>query len=242
MLRKTFVLLLLLLGSSQLYAQSLEEILKKNIEARGGLDNFKKVKTFKAHGSLIAQGGTVQGEIIIFNKRPNLVRHNILIQGQEMVQAFDGETAWWIFPFMGDPTPQVMPEEQGKPMSEESDFDGHLVNYKEKGHQIELIGKEDMEGTEVFKLKCTLKSGSVQYYYLDSEYFIEIKTSTKQKMQGVEQEIHTYLSDYKEVDGLMMPHAIEQKVAGNTTVQITITKTETNVEIEDDFFKMPETK
>ena len=240
MVRKISLFLLLCLVGSTLYGQSLDEILKKNIEARGGMENLTKLKTMRAKGSIIVQGGMIQGDITLYRKRPNLVRLEMMLQGQKMVQSYDGETAWWIFPFMGDLNPQLMPDDQAKPFRDDSEFDGHLINYKEKGHKLELMGKEDMEGTEVFKLKCTLKNGSVRYYYLDGEYFLEVKTISKQKIQGLEQEVHTFLSDYKEIDGLMMPHSIESKAGGNVLVQITIKKMETNVEIEDSYFKMPE--
>ncbi len=240
MVRRISLLLLLCLVGSTLYAQTLDEILKKYIEARGGMENITKLKTIWAKGTIIVQNGMLQGDIIAYQKRPNLVRHEMMLQGQKMVQSYDGETAWWIFPFMGDLSPQLMPDDEAKSFRDDSEFDGHLINYKEKGHKIELMGKEDMEGTEVFKLKITLKNGSVQYHYLDGEYFLEVKIVSKQKIQGVEQEVQTFFSDYKEIDGLMMAHSVESKAGGVVLAQVTIKKIETNVEIEDSYFKMPE--
>lgn len=230
-----FVFLLLMAGLA--FGQTVDDIVKKNIEARGGYDKIKSVNTTKMTGKVTAQG--MEMPVTMVKKRPNKTRMDVSMQGQTMVQAYDGETAWMINPFMGDPTPQAMPEAQAKSMKEEADFDGQLVDYKEKGHKVELIGKEDMEGTEVYKLKLTLKSGDIQYIYLDSEYYLPLKVTGKVKRGDTEIESDSYLSDYKEVDGLMMPFSIEQKMNGQTAAQITIEKVETNVAVPDSIFKMP---
>jgi hypothetical protein len=156
-----------------------------------------------------------------------------------MVQAYDGQTAWMIMPFMGSTDPEKMPEEQAKDFQEQADIDGPLVDYKEKGHTVELSGKEDMEGTDVYKLKVTLKNGDVRYIYLDGENFIELRRAGKYKRQGAEIEADTYFGDYKPVNDLMVPHAIESKVSGQTVSQITVEKVEMDVAMEDAIFKMP---
>lgn len=223
---------------TQLAAQTVDEIIAKNIEARGGYDKLKAVKSMKFTGKMMAQGMEMPTTYIA--KRPNKLRIEATMQGQTMVQAYDGETAWWIFPFMGNPEPQKMPEDQARETINQADIEGHLVDYKKKGHKVELIGKEDMEGTEVYKLKLTLKNGDVQYIYLDGEYFIELKQTTKSKRQGVEFEVDTFYGDYKEVNGLMIPHSIESKASGNTVMQITLEKFEVDVDVDDSIFEMPQ--
>ena len=233
-----FVLFLVMAGIA--FGQTVDDIVKKSIEARGGYDKIKSINTYKMTGKVMAQG--MEMPIIMIKKRPNLTRMDISMQGQTMVQAYDGETAWMINPFMGDPTPQTMPETQAKSMKEDADFDGQLVDYKKKGHKVELMGKEDMEGTEVYKLKLSLKNGDIQYIYLDSEYYLPLKSTAKIKRGEAEIESVSYLSDYKDVSGLMIPFSIEQKMNGNIAAQITIEKVETNVAVPDSLFKMPEKK
>ncbi len=242
MLKRIILSTLLLILSTGLNAQSVDEIIAKNIEAKGGYEKLKSIKTMKAEGQLTAQGGMVQGEITIFHKRPNKMRFNMEFQGQTMVQAFDGENGWMIIPFMGSTEPQRMPEAQLKSMRSNADMDGVLMDYKKKGHKVELIGKEDVEGTEAYKLKVTLKDSSVQYIYLDAEYFIELKISHVTKINDTEQVIDTFLSDYKEVEGTMVPFAIEQKRGDMVLSQITLSSIEYNIDIDDSFFVMPEKK
>jgi hypothetical protein len=115
------------------------------------------------------------------------------------------------------------------------------VDWKDKGHQVELVGMEETEGTEAYKLKVDLANGDVRYHFLDSEYFISIKQEGKTEVQGNEVEFETILSDYKEVGGLMFPHSIESKPKGAPSGQvITIETIELDCEVSSDLFAMPE--
>jgi len=243
MFRKLFFLtsiFVLVICSLAIAQETVDDIIKKNIEARGGYENLKAVKTMKVTGKQMMQG--IEVPFTIFQKRPKLIRLEATVQGQTMVQAYDGENPWWINPFMGSTDPQKMPEDQAKSIQEQSDMDGHLVDYKDKGHTVELIGKEDMEGTEVYKIKVELKNGDIRYDLLDTEYFLELKTIAKIKRQGTEIEAETSVSDYKEVNGLMIAHSIETKVGGNVVSQIIIDTIEMDVDVDDSIFTMPAKK
>jgi len=239
MYRKVFLLTLVLalISTLTLSAQTLDEILKSYYEARGGYDQVKAVKSMKATGKQMMQG--IEIPFTFYQKRPNLLRAELTVQGQAIIQGYDGETAWLINPLTGSTDPQTLPEEQAKQIIEQADMDGHLFDYKEKGHTVELIGKEDMEGTEVFKLKVTLKDGDIRYDFLDAEYFVELKVTAKIVRQETEIEVDTYMSDYKEVGGLMIAHSMETRRGGTTVSQITMDTIELDVEVDDSMFKMP---
>lgn len=216
---------------------TVDEIIKKNIDAHGGLDKMKAVKSQKITGKL-SMGG-MEAPFTILNKRPNQTRMDITIQGQTISQAYDGTIAWGMNPMMGSKDPQKMSADETRDMEEESDIDGPLVDYKEKGHKVELVGKEDLEGAPVYKLHVTLKNGNEQNIYLDAENFLDVKMSSKRKVQGTEMETESLLGDYKEESGLMVPHAIENKANGQTMVQITVQKVELNADIDSASFAMP---
>ena len=97
-----------------------------------------------------------------------------------------------------------MSADESKETEEMADLDGPLVDYKSKGHQVELQGKEKIEGTDAYKLKVTLKNGDVQTIYIDSDSFLEIKEVTKRTIRGTEQEIESAIGDYKAVNGIMI--------------------------------------
>jgi hypothetical protein len=121
------------------------------------------------------------------------------------------------------------------------DFDGPLLDWKDKGHQVELIGLEEIEGTEVYRLKVTMNNGDVHNHYVDSKAFFTIRQDGKSMMQSIEVEFETTVSDYREVAGLMLPHSFESRVKGAPAGQvITVSEITVNPEVSDDLFVMPE--
>jgi hypothetical protein len=122
---------------------------------------------------------------------------------------------------------------------EDADFDEPLINYREKGNKVEMTGMDQIEGTDVYKLRVTLKSGDVRTYYMDTDYFVPIKIDEKRTVRGTETEIETTLGDYKEVNGWFMPFALESGVKGQDKGKITFDKIEANVPIDDSRFAKP---
>ena len=210
---------------------TLDQVLANHYEALGGLDTIKGMDTATFVGRM-AMGPGAEAPFKMYFKRPMRARLEFTMQGMTGIQAYDGETAWMVMPFMGKSDPEVMAEDQAKNMQEQADIDGPLVDWQEKGHKVELIGLEDVDGTEAYKIKVDLANGDVRYHFLDSEYFITIKQEGKTTMQGNEVEFETILSDYKEVGGLMFPHSIESKPKGAPAGQvITIDEIEVGIEV-----------
>ena len=219
---------------------TLDEVLAAHFDALGGAEKLQAVETAKFNGNMAMGPGMEVPFTMVFG-RPMNMRLEFTMQGMTAVQAYDGETAWSIMPFMGKTDPEVMADDQAKNIKEQADFDGPLMNWQDKGHQVELMGLEETEGTEAYKLKVALANGDVRYHFLDSEYFITIKQEGKTTMQGNEVEFETILSDYKEVDGLMFPHSIESRPKGAPSGQvITIETIELGVDVNDEMFAMPE--
>jgi outer membrane lipoprotein-sorting protein len=239
MIRKFLALIfsLAVLLCVQVSAQTVDDLIKKNIEARGGLQKMKAVKSMKGTGKIMQQG--LEIPFTIQQKRPKSFRLDATFQGKSLIQAYDGETAWKVDPFQGSSEPEKMAGDELKEAQEQADMDGALVDYKEKGHTVELMGKEDMEGTPAYKLKVTLKNGDVRYIYLDTENYLELKLSSKRKTPGGEMEVDSYPGNYKPVNGLMMAHSVENKIKGQTIFTLTIDKVEMDVAIDDAVFKMP---
>lgn len=220
-------------------AQTADELVAKNIAARGGTEKLKAVTTMRMTGTMTVGPG-MEAPIVLEMKRPSLMRMEFTLQGLTGVQAYDGTTAWAIMPFQGKKDPEALPAEQTAVMAEQADFDGQLVDYKAKGNTVELVGKEPVEGTDAYKLKLTLKNGEVRYIYLDAEYFLEIRTEGSRTVRGTPLDFEASVGDYKDVGGLMFPHSIESGAKGSPQKQkLTITKIELNPEIDGARFKMP---
>ena len=240
MLRKLcLVANLAVLLTPVLSAQTVDEIIAKNVQARGGMDKIKSVQTIRSTATMaMGPGMEAPGSMIV--KRPDMARLEFTVQGLTAVQAYDGKDAWQIMPFMGKKDPEPMSADDKKEMELTADMDGPLVDYKSKGHKVELLGKDKVEGTDAYKLKVTLKNGDVMMVYLDADSFLEIKEDTKRMVRGSEQEIESSLGDYKEVNGLMFPFAIENGIKGSQEKEkLTLSKIELNVPVDDAIFKMP---
>ena len=219
---------------------TLDEVLAAHFDALGGAEKLVAVESAKFNGNM-AMGPGMEVPFTMVFRRPMNMRLEFTMQGMTAVQAYDGDVAWSIMPFMGKTDPEVMAEDQAKNIKEQADFDGPLMSWQDKGHQVELLGLEETEGTEAYKLKVALANGDVRYHFLDSEYFITIKQEGKTTMQGNEVEFETILSDYKEVDGLMFPHSIESRPKGAPSGQvITIESVELGIDTNDEMFAMPE--
>ena len=224
------------------HAETVDEIIAKNVEARGGKDKLKAIQSVKITGRMtMGPGG--EAPFVWKWKRPSMLRMEFTIQGMTGIQAFDGKGGWMVMPFMGKKDPEALSDEDVKDVADQADFDGPLVDYKEKGNQVELIGKETIEGTEAYKLKLTRKSGDVSFLYLDAVEYLEIKEEGKRMRHGQEFEFESSSGDYKEVSGVMVAHSYESKQKGAPASQtITFDKIETNVTLPDAEFKMPEVK
>ena len=240
MLRKfCLAVSLIALATPLLSAQSVDDVIAKNVQARGGLDKIKSVQTIRSTGTM-SMGGGMEAPGMMIQKRPDMARLEFTVQGLTAVQAYDGKSAWQIMPFMGKKDPEVMSADDKKEMEENADIDGPLVDYKSKGNKVELLGKEKVEGTDAYKLKVTLKNGDVITDYLDADSFLEIKQETKRMIRGSEQDVESSLGDYKEVNGLMFPFAMENGIKGSQEKEkLTISKIELNVPVDDSIFKMP---
>jgi outer membrane lipoprotein-sorting protein len=223
-------------------AQTLDEVLAKNYKALGGLDKIKAVQTIRMTGTMTVGPG-MEAPFILEQKRPNLARMEFTIQGMTGVQAYDGKVGWQLMPFQGRKDPEPLPEDAMRQMEEQSDFDGPLMDYKAKGNTVELVGKDKVEGSDVYKLKVTLKNGDLLYIYLDADQYLEVRTESKTSVRGTDVEGESTIGDYKEVGGLMFPHAMEQGQKDNPQkMKMTINKIELNVPIDDARFKMPVVK
>lgn len=218
---------------------TVDEVIEKHIEARGGYEAIKALESARFTG--VANFGGAEAPVRMEWERPRKVRMEFELQGMKMVQAYDGEAGWAIMPFLGKLDPEPMAEDQLKDIQQQADLDGELVDYKEKGHSIELLGLEDVDGTEAYHLKITRKDGDVSHSYLDSEYFLPFKDVSKTTRQGIEVTINTIIGDYKEVAGVLIPHSFESTPEGAPAGQtITITQVEANIELDDSLFSMPE--
>ncbi len=223
-------------------AQTVEELVAKNIQARGGLEKIQAVNTIRITGKIYVNG--IYAIVGVEKKRDHLLRQTFTVQGMTQVQAYDGSTGWQISPFGGRKDPELMGEDDTRDLVDESDIDGPLVDYQAKGNKVEYLGHDTVDGDDVYKLKVTLKNGDIVYYYLDPDSYLEIKREKQQFIRGSVRETEEALGSYKQVAGVYYPYSIEASAKNDASQHavITIEKIEVNVPIDDSQFKMPATK
>lgn len=239
-MRKTLTVAAALLFAFSLHAADLtvEDVLAKNAEAKGGLDKLRAVNAMKFTGKMTF--GPMEAPFTMTKKRPQSMKLDFTIQGMTGTQAFDGTTGWSIMPFLGKKDPEAMSGDELKMTKEQADFDGPFIDFAKKGHTVELLGKEEIEGTPAWKLKVVTKEGTESVVYLDADSFLEIKMVAKRQVQGQEVETETTFGNYQEVDGLLFPFSMEMKAKGAPAGQnITIEKVELNPELDEASFAMP---
>lgn len=220
-------------------AQNIDEIIAKYHENMGGLDKLKALNNVKLSGQMPTPMGDFS--VVIYKKSPNLTRTEVDIQGQLMVQAYDGETAWMINPMMGTNEPQKLEDEMAKSILDQSEFEDPFIDYAAKGHEVSLEGDETIEGVECYQIKLVMNKNNdedekTQIFFLDKELYLPLLV----KSWTNDMEINSYMSDYQEVEGgLIIAFNIEVQMAGQPPQVISIDSVDVNVEMDDGLFKFP---
>jgi outer membrane lipoprotein-sorting protein len=240
MKRWLFLAVAVLCLSAFAFSQTADELVNKNIEAKGGLDKIKAVKTLRITGRAEQSDNPPLG-VVIEHERPDEIRQDISIAGMTMVQAYDGKEGWMIQPFGGKKDPQLMGEDDLRDLTVDADIDGPLVDYKAKGNTVEYLGHSMVDGDDALRLKVTLKNGDVLYYDLDPDSYLEIRREAQEYIRGSVKESVTEYGSYKAVDGVMYPFsmAIWPKNDPTQTATVTIDKVEVNVPLQESQFAVP---
>ena len=230
-----------LLLASLLSGQTAEELVQRNLAAKGGIDKLKSIKTLRMTGRM--QMGSMTAQVGEDAMAPDLLRQNFTLQGMTAVQAYDGKTGWKISPFEGRRDPELAGEQELRDLVEDADFYGPLVDYQAHQTKIEYLGHDTIDGDDVHRLKLTLKNGDIYYYYLDPETFLEIRVERVQFIHGAVHESVVDCGSYKPVGGVYFPFTMEMSSKQNpgNSSKVTYEKIEANVPMDPAEFRMPMT-
>ena len=186
-------------------AQTVEEIIGKYETALGGKEKLLAIKSVKMVGNLNVQGMDVGVTTTALNGVGS--RNDISVPGMgEGFQVVNATKGWDFMPFMGQANPEEISADQAKASQGLLDLQGVLVNYKEKGSQVELLGKEKVDTAECYKLKVTNKQGVVSTLYIDATTYYRVKNITKMKTANGDADVETGYGDFKKTaDGYVFP-------------------------------------
>ncbi|MEO6694164.1 MAG: outer membrane lipoprotein-sorting protein [Ignavibacteria bacterium] len=225
-------------NGAEIYSQTVDEIIENHAKAIGGADKLNSITSLKMSGKYSTGGFDVPMTFTL--KRGGKARLDISYQGMNLIKASDETTGWSVNPFRGNTEAVRMPAEELKAMTKYTELEGKLIGYKEKGYKVEYLGKDDFEGSEVFKLKLTDKDGDKTYYFMDVTSNLILMESSKRKIKEKEIKSRTVYGGYQSIGGIMFPMTMEviegDRDAGDIMI---IENVETNVNVDDGIFKMP---
>jgi outer membrane lipoprotein-sorting protein len=218
-----------------------DEVVAAHLAARGGTERIRALRSIREAGTATASGGRV-ARVVREIKRPGLCRLEFSAQGTTSVFANDGETAWQVAPLQGVFEPQVVPPEADLAGGvDQRDIEGPLVDWREKGHLVELAGRESLPGGEVFKLKVTLKGGAIRHDYIDVASHLLVRSDVTRTIRGRPVQLQNIFSDFREVGGLVFPHRIETRSTDlPEVIRIEVETIELDPELDDALFRLPE--
>ena len=217
-----------------------DEIVASHLAARGGKERLKALHSIRESGTATAKGGRV-ARVVREIKRPGMFRLEFSHQGTKSVFAHDGSTGWQVAPLQGQHEPQAMAAEVDAAGGvDQRDIEGPLVDWREKGHLVELVGREQLPGGEAFKLKVTLKGGTVRYDYVDVATRQVVRADVPRILKGRPVVLETTFSDFRDEGGLVFPHVLETHVKDRPqAVRIVVKKVEINPDLDDARFQLP---
>jgi len=224
-------------------AQTADELVAKNLAARGGADRLAAIHTVVSRGELRFPGDfklAFKETKSRTGSAANAARVEATIEGLTVIQAFDGTNAWRVNPFEGRKDAERMGADETRELADDESIDGALLAARVRGSQVDYLGREDIDGTDAYKLRVTQPDGTVFTYYLDPDAFLEIKVLERRTIRGAEKETETDLADYERVGGVYFPFSIASGPKDSPDKQvITISAAEANVPVAPDTFAMP---
>ncbi|MBM3415678.1 MAG: outer membrane lipoprotein-sorting protein [Bacteroidetes bacterium] len=198
---------LFIAAATAVFGQTADEIINKHIEAIGGAEAWKKVNSVKMEGTIQVQGAELAVTITVLNGKG--ARQDLSIMGMTGYQIVTPAEGWNYMPFQGQTTPEAMTAEDLAESQDDLDAQGNLIDYAAKGHTVELLGKDDVEGTECYKLKITKKGGKSETIYVDPKSHLILRSVEIRKANGQEIEVATNYSNYEKLpEGIIVPKSM----------------------------------
>lgn len=219
---------------------TVEEVLSRHVEARGGRETLAQTESLRLRGTLDIGG--LAATMTLQARRPNQLHIEVQADGRKEVRAWDGTAGWAALEQQNRSTPQVLEGKDLELLRRQADFDGPLVDPAAKGHRVELVPGDGREDSLV-RLRILRADGSVLISLLDPGTWLEVRQEFSTQLGGQPVEVIVTLDDYREVQGLLLPHSITQAFVGHTVgTKFTVTSVEVDVDLDDHLFLKPTAK
>lgn len=192
-------------------APTVEQLVARNLEARGGAARWKEVRTLELRGKFDAWSAPV--DMTIARMRPQAYRFDYALFGAPATLASDGTTPWIAAAALGVPEAQPLDEAWKRNIVEDTGFISRLQQLAAAGAPMELVGRAQVDGTPAWKLRLAPADAPAEVWYLDAATGLELKreSTTFDVFSGaIEMPMETYYMDFREVEGLEFPFREER--------------------------------
>jgi hypothetical protein len=214
-------------------AETPDEVIARYLAARGGSEKVAAVRTVRLQGKLGDAPMTVE------LSRPDKMRVEISFPKGTLLRIYNSGTAWQINPFAVDKGVVTLSGEDLRYASEEADEDA-FVDYRAKGHRVEVVGGEEVEGHAAIRLRVTLRNGDVHDDVFDVATGLKLKWEAARHLGNSEVVLESFFSDYRPVGGVLFPFRIESGRKGDRRSQaLAFESIEVNVPLATNRFDKP---
>ena len=219
-------------------AQTVDEVIQKYAANLGGLEAFNKIKTAKITGTFTTQGMDLPMTIQLINGKAS--RTEVEAMGSTVIRAYKDGKAWTQNPFTGMATPTEVTGAEVADYKAQSNLASPLMDYKARGHQVELVGQETVEGIKTHKIKLTSKDdGKASFYYISAADYTMVKSEAEREFQGQTVNVETFFAKLKDVNGVKFAMTRDSKIDGQVFQSINYTGVALNVPVDEKIFDMP---
>ncbi len=224
-------------------ALTADQIIEKNVAARGGVKAWREIQTMTLTGKMDAGSQkNAQLPFVLKLKRPQMSRLEIDFAGKKALQIYDGKNGWKVRPFLGRNEVEPFTTAEMHTAADQGDLDGYLIDHEAKGIKVEVMGMDSVEGHDAYRLQLTMKDGQVRHLWVDAKSFLEVKVEgVPRRLDGTMHNVEIYYRNYGSISGLMIPFVLETVVEKvQPSRKITVETVVLNPKLEDNAFAKPD--
>lgn len=210
-------------------AQTAAEIIEMNLKARGGKEKILSLKNMKMECISNRQG--MEFPVTLTFAHNLGFRLDMQIMGMDCFMLINNKAAYSFFPMRGQASPEAMPEEMHKTMISRLDIHGDFIDYEAKGISYTVMPEEKIDDQVCYVLLSKSKEGKEKTVYLNKETKLVVKEISKTEVEGEEKEVAATFSDYKTIEGYVLPMAMTSPMNGDLKVSKYIINSEIKPEI-----------
>jgi hypothetical protein len=213
-------------------AQTAAEIIEMNLKARGGKEKILSLKNMKMECVSNRQGMEFPLTLTFSHKQG--FRMDMQIMGMDCFMLINNKAAYSYFPMRGQASPEAMPDEMHKTMLSRLDLHGDFIDYEAKAISYTVLSEEKIDDQVCYVLLSKSKEGKEKTLYLNKETKLIVKEISKTEVEGEEKEVAATYSDYKIIEGYVLPMAMTSPMQGD----LKVTKYVLNSEIKPEIFEV----